>query len=187
MIRKTFETLAEAEGFALVEGEDAVKYIYMVKRESGVGYDEYLYVDSKFDLIGNWETDLTDYAKKEELATKVDKVNGKSLVLDTEIAKLATVKENAEPNFISDVDTTELKVDNGLLSIISVESTKVKGLEDLLDKKAEQTEVDSLSTSLGTIETKVSNIESQLTNFVTYEVFENEIDAIKDAITWKSL
>lgn len=187
MIRKTFETLADAEAFALVEGEDAVKYIYMVKRESGVGYDEYLYVDSKFDLIGNWETDLTDYAKKEELTTKVDKVNGKSLVLDTEIAKLATVKENAEPNFISDVDTTELKVDNGLLSIISVESTKVKGLEDLLDKKAEQTEVDSLSTSLGSIETKVSNIESQLTNFVTYEVFENEIDAIKDAITWKSL
>ena len=41
---------------------------------------------------GDIETDLTDYAKKSDLEVKVDKVNGKSLILDSEITRLATVK-----------------------------------------------------------------------------------------------
>jgi hypothetical protein len=164
MIRKTFETLADAEAFALVEGEEAVKYIYMVKRENGVDYDEYLYVDGKFDLIGNWETDLTDYAKKSDLDSKVDKATGFSLVSDKEIEKLATVKENAEPNYITTVDTAELKVDNGLLSIVSIGSSKVSGLEVLLNEKADKTEVEALSQDLNTLEGLVDTANSKINN-----------------------
>ena len=187
MVRKTFDTLADAEAFALVEGEDAVNYIFMVKRENGNGYDEYLYVNGELDLIGNWETDLTDYAKKDELNLKVDKVEGKALVSLEEIAKLETVKENAEPNFITAVDETELKVDNGLLSIISVVPSKVAGLDTLLNNKADKTAVTSLEESIGTISTKVTNLEAQLNNFVSVETYNKDIAEIKDAITWKSL
>jgi hypothetical protein len=187
MVRKTFDTLEKAEAFALVEGEDAVNYIFMVKRENGNGYDEYLYINGEFDLIGNWETDLTDYAKKDELNLKVDKVEGKALVSLEEIAKLETVKENAEPNFITAVDETELKVDNGLLSIISVVPSKVAGLDTLLNNKADKTAVTSLEESIGTISTKVTNLETQLNSFVSVETYNKDIAEIKDAITWKSL
>lgn len=194
MIRKTFETLADAEAFALVEGEEAVKYIYMVKRENGVDYDEYLYVDGKFDLIGNWETDLTDYAKKSDLDSKVDKATGFSLVSDKEIEKLATVKENAEPNYITTVDTAELKVDNGLLSIVSIGSSKVSGLEVLLNEKADKTEVEALSQDLNTLEglvdtanSKINNIEQALGTYVTFDTLDAELEDIKKAITWQTI
>ena len=194
MVRKTFDTLADAEAFALVEGEDAVNYIFMVKRENGNGYDEYLYVNGELDLVGNWETDLTDYAKKDELNLKVDKVEGASLVLDAEIAKLRTVKENAEPNYISAVDTNELKVEDGLLSIISIGSSKVSGLEELLNGKANNSEVETLSSGLSSLEglvqaanSKITDLETALGSYVTFDDLEDELSEIKKAITWQTI
>ena len=61
-------------------------------------------IDSKFN----------DYYTKTEanglLDDKVSKEDGKSLVSDTEIAKLATVKENAEENYIKSVNDTQFIV-----------------------------------------------------------------------------
>lgn len=60
---------------------------------------------------------------------------GKSLVSDTEIAKLATVKENAEPNFIKAV-TKDFKVNEaGELSLISIKSSQISDLQEELNKK----------------------------------------------------
>lgn len=60
---------------------------------------------------------------------------GKSLVSDTEIAKLATVKENAEPNFIKAV-TQDFKVNEaGELSLISIKSSQISDLQEELNKK----------------------------------------------------
>ena len=49
-------------------------------------YDEYLYVNGSLEKVGSWAVDLSQYVKKEA---------GKSLVSDTEIAKLATVEQGA--------------------------------------------------------------------------------------------
>ena len=157
-------------------------------------YDEYLYIDGSLEKVGAWEVDLTDYATKEEVAKKVDAVEGKSLVLDTEIAKLVTVKENAEPNYISSVNETELKVDNGLLSIVSVVPSKISGLEDLLNEKANKTELNAVKEDtnnalarLGVVESSVQDITAQLNSFVTLKTFNSELNEIKAAITWKSI
>ena len=197
LIRKVFATIEEAESFALIEGEEAVNYVYMVATNSADEhnkYEEYLWQDGKLELVGNWAVDLTDYATKDDLGLKVDKVDGKSLVLDTEIAKLVTVKENAEPNFIKSVNTEELKVDNGLLSVISIASSKVIGLEELLNGKANNATVEevsnkvsSLEESLGAINSKVNNLEDSLKDYVTFDDLENELAEIKDAITWKTI
>lgn len=64
-------------------------------------------IDSKFN----------DYYTKTEandlLDDKVSKEDGKSLVSNTEIAKLATVKENAEENYIKSVNDTQFIVSAG--------------------------------------------------------------------------
>lgn len=196
MIRKVFESLGEAETFAILQGEEAEKYIYMVKDTTSLDeqnkYNEYLYVNENFELIGNWETDLADYATKEEIKLKVDKVEGKSLVDDIEIEKLATVTRNAEPNFIKSVNEIELKVEDGLLSIVSIGADKITDLEELLNTKADKTAVEeineqvtNLESELGTISGKVKDLASQLGTYVTMKQFSDEISEIKQAITWQ--
>lgn len=47
--------------------------IYMVLRESGAGqdvYNEYMYINGAWEIIGNTSVDLTDYAKKEDILVK---------------------------------------------------------------------------------------------------------------------
>ena len=74
---------------------------------------------------------------------------GKSLVSDTEIAKLATVKENAEPNFIKAV-TKDFKVNEaGELSLVSIKSSQVSDLQDELNKK-----VDTKTSNFNGVETE---------------------------------
>lgn len=191
LIRKVFSSLEEAEEFASNVENKPDKYVYMVLDTSSTDidnkYNEYLYIEGILELVGNWDVKLEDYATKEDLKLKVDKIEGKSLVNDTEIVKLATVKENAEPNYITSIDKTELKVDNGLLSIISVVPSKIVGLDDLLDNKADKFVVSTLEENLGAISTKVTNLEAQLNNFVSLDTYNKDIAEIKDAITWKSL
>lgn len=185
--RKTFASIEEAEAFVLEEGVNPENYIFMISSgdKENNKYDEYLFVDGDLELVGNWEVSLADYATKAEVAGKVDAVEGKSLVADTEIAKLITVRENAEPNFISSVDTTELKVDDGLLSIISIVPSKVNGLEDLLNGKANKSELEAFELQLEEIGNTISDISEELNNFVTYEAYEKDIDELRDILTWK--
>ena len=88
----------------------------------------------------------------------------------------------------------ELKVDNGLLSVISIASSKIIGLEELLNGKANNATVEevsnkvsSLEESLGAINSKVNNLEDSLKDYVTFDDLENELAEIKDAITWKTI
>ena len=74
----------------------------------------------------------------------IDKVESKDLVLITEIEKLATVAENAEPNFIKAVEASQLKVEDGLLSIVSIGLNQVTDLEDLLNTKADKNTVEEI-------------------------------------------
>lgn len=81
---------------------------------------------------------VKQYSKEEInnlLAEYVKTETGKSLVADTEIAKLATVKENAEPNFIKAV-TQDFKVNEaGELSLVSIKSSQISDLQEELNKK----------------------------------------------------
>ena len=196
MVRKSFDSLEDAETFAILQGEEAEKYIYMIKNVNSVDeknkYNEYLYVNGVFELIGNWETNLDDYATKDDLNLKVDKIEGKTLIDITELEKLATVQRDAEPNYIKAVDETELKVEDGVLSIVSIGSNKITNLEDLLNTKAEKSQVEeiaektsSLEDLIGEVSGTVEDLASQLGTYVTMETFNEELDEIKRAITWQ--
>jgi hypothetical protein len=83
--------------------------------------------------------------------------------------------------YISDVNATELQVSTeGKLSIIAVDKSKVTGLEDALNTKANQSVVNDLSTS-------VVNIANSLNNYVTKESYNADIQEIRDILTWKEM
>lgn len=224
--RKTFNTIAEAETFISENILTAEQYIYMIPVEGGVNgdkYDEYMYISNTLERVGDWEVDLSDYAKadtvnnlagqvngiaaqlpdfaksadvEEALAGKVDNATlegyattgaladevaklatkdelaltnaalngkveietGKSLVADTEIAKLLTVAEGAEVNYVKSVDEEQLKVEDGKLSIVEIDQALVAGLKNaagedatlaaVLAEKAKASDVLSINAAL---------------------------------------
>lgn len=92
------------------------------------------------------------------LNNKVEKEEGKGLISLTEIEKLLTINENAEENFIKEVDTASFTVDeNGKLSLNSLGITDIEGLDDLLNNTST-----GLKSRLELVEESVSNNASSI-------------------------
>lgn len=65
--------------------------------------------------------------------------------------------------FISGVNTEQLSVDtSGVLSVLSINQNQVKGLADILNSKANTTQVTNLETQLNDMKDKVDEIEGRL-------------------------
>lgn len=86
LIRKTFNTLDEAKAFAeSIANPEAYIYIVASNVFETNKYIEYLYVEGVLEQIGSQETDLSDYATKEEVNT-----------LSTSIGNISSRVENLE-------------------------------------------------------------------------------------------
>ena len=115
--------------------------IYMVRREGGTGqdvYNEYMYINGAWEIIGDTSVDLTGYAKKEDILVK-------SVSLDftvTEAGQL-TLKADAAPEI------------NGS-NISNIAIANVVGLQDALNSKVAAEEGKSLISE--TLITKVENL-----------------------------
>lgn len=86
-------------------------------------------------LIANY---YTSAQVDEKLAGYVPVETGKSLVSNTEIAKLATVEENAEENYIKSVSSDFSVSAEGELSLNPLAIEDVAGLQKALDDKVEK-------------------------------------------------
>ena len=115
--------------------------IYMILREGGAGqdvYNEYMYINGAWEIIGDTSVDLTDYAKKEDILVK--SVSADFTV--TEVGQL-TLKADAAP-----------KIDGSNISNINI--SNVVGLQTALDSKVAAVEGKSLISE--TLITKVENL-----------------------------
>lgn len=114
--------------------------IYMVLREGGAGqdvYNEYMYVNGAWEIIGDTSVDLTNYAKKEDILVK--SVSPDFTV--TEVGQL-TLKADAAP-----------EIDGSNISNIGI--SNVVGLQNALDSKVAAEEGKTLIS-----ETLITKIES---------------------------
>ena len=115
--------------------------IYMVRREGGAGqdvYNEYMYINGVWEIIGDTYVDLTDYAKKEDILVK--SVSSDFTV--TEAGQL-TLNAGATP-----------EIDGSKISNIAI--SNVVGLQTALDSKVAAEEGKSLISE--TLITKVENL-----------------------------
>lgn len=115
--------------------------IYMILREGGAGqdvYNEYMYINGAWEIIGDTSVDLTDYAKKEDILVK-------SVSSDFTVtgAGQLTLKADAAPEI------------NGS-NISNIAISNVVGLQTALDSKVAAEEGKSLIS--GTLITKVENL-----------------------------
>lgn len=185
--REVFNTILEVTAFAESHAGTADQYIYMVlnpdSNNENDKYDEYLYVNGSLEKVGSWAVDLSQYVKKEE---------GKSLVSDTEIAKLATVEQGAQKNYIASV-SSEFEVDeNKQLKLVSIPSTlnlntnpsfkaldtRVGNIENILN--------DNESAGTQGLVTKVTNLQNALNNlgnnYVTTTLYQAQVGDLSKLI-----
>ena len=85
-----------------------------------------------------------------------------------------------ESIFISSVDTEQLNVSNGHLSVLAIDKSKVTGLEDALNAKANQVDLVNLSTT-------VDDLAKSLNNYVSKTTYDEDIAEIRDILTWKEM
>ena len=185
--RQVFNTILEATAFAELHAETADQYVYMVlnldSNNESNKYDEYLYVNGSLEKVGSWEADLSQYVKKEE---------GKSLVSDTEIAKLATVEQGAQKNYIASV-SSEFEVDESKqLKLVSIPPTlnlntnnsfkaldsRVGNIENILN--------DNENAGTQGLVTKVTNLQNALNNldnkYVTTTLYRAQVGDLSKLI-----
>ena len=185
--REVFNTILQATAFAESHAETADQYIYMVLNPDSDNendkYDEYLYVNGSLEKVGSWAVDLSQYVQKEE---------GKSLVSDTEIVKLATVEQGAQKNYIASV-SSEFEVDeNKQLKLVSIPpilnlntnnsfkalDSRVGNIENILN--------DNESAGTQGLITKVTNLQNALDNlgdkYVTTTLYKAQVGDLSKLI-----
>lgn len=149
--------------------------IYMILRKGGTGqdvYNEYMYINGAWEIIGNTSVDLTDYAKKEDILVK-------SVSSDFTVtgAGQLTLKADAAPEI------------NGS-NISNIAIANVVGLQDALNSKVTSEEGKSLVsntliTKLGNLaEIKSVSTEFTLTNgeLSVNAIAANKITGLPDAL-----
>lgn len=160
LTRKTFNSISEAEVFILLE-DHPENYVYMILSSDVLEdnkYDEYLYIDGHLEKVGSWQTDLSGYVTK--------------LEFDSHVSNIEALLNNKADKI--EVETI---------------TSRVNDLEMMLNNKANKTDLDSLSNLVGTLDTKVSDLETFMNSdyFITKEDYNADMNAVKDAVTWKEL
>lgn len=125
-IAEGFRTDIDANKKAIEDHETAAALVYETKTDAAQKL-----TDAKDYADGLHQTAMGEAAKK------VDKVEGKSLVDDAEITKLAGVEEGAQKNAIETVDEAQFGLDDARhLTLLDIAMDKVTGLEEALAGKA---------------------------------------------------
>lgn len=134
--------------------EISTSTIYFLKRKKEQGttqydsdvYDEYIYVDGTWELIGNTYVDLTDYYTKSQTESKIDE----KVAIETQNRILA---DNTLQNNIDTVQTNVDDVNNSLNSEIVTRQNK---------NLSHETKMTEIETNLNSEITRATNAENNL-------------------------
>lgn len=113
------------------------------------------------------------------ITTNRDTVPGLLSALNA--AKLDSISEGAERNFINSVNTSEFSVTDRNLELVAVDPSKITGLTDLLNAKADQSVVTTLQNNVTTLQSELTALGDRTT------AVEGQISQINARLTWQSL
>ena len=163
-------------------------HIYLVLNKTGKTgnvYLEYLWIEStqSYELIGSTEVDLSGYYTKEQtdnlLTQKVDKVDGKSLILDTEIERLGTLKNYDDTDIKQSVSDLSTKVDTKQDKLtagtgIKIENNVISNTQTSAEWGNIQGDITAQEDLQNTLNTKVNKVEGKSL------ILDTEIERLKD-------
>lgn len=152
------------EGYTLLSPDDQQKLSALV-----IGKDNNLEISGKVNADN--VQGLADWLNKNANTVKGLSENNLTDALFTKLT---------ENLFISSVSSELTVSDTGKLSVVEVDKSKVTGLQDALNAKADQTTVETLTVS-------INNISAALNNYVVKADYEKDIAEIRDILTWKEM
>lgn len=149
--------------------------IYMVAKAAGSGnqnYDEYMYINNKFEKIGDTEVDLTNYAKTADVDKKISIAKGEAIA-DAE-GKIATAKTEA----ITAAGTAADEKISAKLGADWPEGKTVKEFvtESTNDILTNET-ITNLQTNVGALQTTVNQHTADIANKLDASAVEEKINA----------
>ena len=116
-----------------------VDTIYMVARNDVASddiYNEYMYIDGAWEIIGNTTVDLSEYAKSADVQTSVDAINESIREINAAVAN---------------------KADASVLEALKGEVTAIKDAENGILAQAKAYTIEEIAKVNETLETKVDN------------------------------
>ena len=135
--------------------------IYMIAKTGSEGdtYNEYMYINGKWEKIGDTSVNLDGYATKNDLLLKVDKVDGSRLMTNAEGDKLAGIAAGAEVNVINSVSSDFTIDENRNLILNNISVKKIVDLETLLNNKVSSEDFETLSGRVDDLEVRTTWVE----------------------------
>ena len=152
------------EGYTLLSPDDQKKLAALVVGD-----------DNNLEISGKVNADNVD-----GLAEWLNKNAGNIVGLSEKNLTEELYAKLDESIFISSIDTEQLNVSNGHLSVFAIDKSKVTGLEDALNAKANQVDLVNLSTT-------VDDLAKSLNNYVSKATYNEDIAEIRDILTWKEM
>ena len=158
----SYKTVDTIEDIDLAEDQ----YIYLVK--NGEVYDEYMVVNGKLEKVGDWNVDLSEYAKKTEVQAVSTQVEDLASLLNSTKQEVATVKNN-----VANIATKVENLENSMSAVMDVASQ----LNQVSAKVEENTSAIEEQAAL------IQELQDALDDKVSNEEFEE----FKAAMSWKTL
>ena len=152
------------EGYTLLSPEDQAKLAKLVIDE-----------DNNLGISGSVNADNVKGLEEwlNENAGKVKGLSEHNLTDDL-------YEKVSQSLYITSVEPTELQVNAGKLSIVNVDSSKITGLQDSLNTKADKETVT-------VIQDAISEINAAISVCITRKEYEEDLAEIRDILTWKEV
>lgn len=149
--------------------------IYMVAKAIGSGnqnYDEYMYINNKFEKIGDTEVDLTDYAKTVDVDNKVSTAKSEAIA-DAE-GKIATAKDEA-------IKTAETNADEKINAKLGADWPEGKTVKEFVTESTDNIltneKITTLETNVGALQTTVNQHTADIANKLDAATVDEKINA----------
>ena len=99
------------------------------------------------------------------------------------LEKLASIEVGAQKNYVSSV-AEELNVASGVLSINSVDASKIVNLESNDIIASLNSTVNANKNNITSLTDELNNLSAELSKYVLLTTYRAEMDAVKDAVAW---
>ena len=162
-------------------------YFLQIDPEQDDLYEEYMYIDGKWEKIGNTRIDLSDYVTKTMLQSAVDTINNTITTKETAINKsISDLKAKHDQDVqdlqkdISDLSDTVTQLDTDINKTITDKAKELQDNIDALENKHDQ-DVQDLQDSITDLSDTVTQLDTDINKTITNKTQElqNNINTLK--------
>lgn len=149
-------------------------YFLQIDPEQDDLYEEYMYIDNKWEKIGNTRIDLSDYVTKAMLQSEVDTLNNtiteKETALNQAISDLEDKHDQDVQDLQDDIDGLTTTISNLSDTVTQNITDTAQSLQDEIDDLEDKhdQDIESINQSFDEVEQVIQDINNDINNIHTH-------------------